>query len=163
LPRPIGVVQKPGLFEDILTRLGVNRPGQPFMLDGDIVPVILVDSGIAFTAAPTPPYAVTDIFTEGIQSSPPINTVLATTGPLPVGSYTMQFVMEAREQGSFGIEWRNATDTGNLAVIVLSQKTTFGTMMWESRFQIVNASERFRVINLGVGGALYSASILARI
>ena len=163
----IGVIQKPGLFEDLLRRLGVNRPTRAFTLDGNIVPVVLVESGVSFVASPTPPYEVTDIFTTGLQIAPAAGTVLADTGQLPVGAYSVQVVMTASDGAEFEFQWRNAGNTANLWTQLLRLHITSG-VAWanvELRLLIANANERFRLLNAQAGGALtrYQASILARI
>ncbi len=166
MPRPIGVIQKPGFFEDILTRFGINRPQQAFMLDGDVVPVILVDSSIAFTAAPTPAYSVTDIFTVGIVVAPAINTILADTGPLPVGPYTVQWILMVRERSILAFEWRDAGNAANLWAQELETPGIGEDMpQFSTRLNIENAGERFRVrVDTGGGvGIQYQASILAKI
>lgn len=167
MPRTVGVVQKPGLFEDILSRLGVNRPLQPFTLDGEIVPVILVDSGVSFVASPTPAYQITDIFTAGVQVAPPVNTVLADTGPLPVGAYTLQILMYCTEDGNdLLFQWRDAPNAANL----FQQEIRFGansmlTFFFQTRLEIKTVNERFRVLNRVVGGVgeRFQASIFAKI
>jgi len=169
LPRPIGVVQKPGLFEDLLVRLGVNRPGQPFMLDGDIVPVVLVESGVAFVAAPTPAYGVTDIFTIGTQVTPAIGTNLADTGPLPVGDYTVKVIFYSNSFGSIQFQWRDAPNTASLWQMELQNSHGVGgspaQFVMDFRIRVENANERFRVLTLSASaaGQRYQASILARI
>ena len=151
----IGVVQKPGLFEDLLKRLGVNRPVRPFTLDGNILPVVLVESGIAFVASPTPPYRISEIFTLGLQLQPPINTILSDTGQLPTGSYTVQFVLYSDVSYRWQMQWRNAANTANLWVQELTTGPTNEPRMfkWETRFQVENPNERFRVEGILAVGA----------
>jgi len=166
LPRPIGVIQKPGFFEDILTRFGINRPLAAFQLDGDVVPVILVDSAISFTAAPSPAYGVTDVFTAGIQVAPAINTILADTGPLPVGPYTLQWILVVREQNILAFEWRDAANAVNLWTQRLETPPAGEDMpQFSTRLNVVNVNERFRirVASAGTAGIEYQASILAKI
>ena len=164
MPRPIGIVQKPGLFEDLLKRLGVNRPLSPFQLDGDVVPVVIVESGISFVAAPTPAYTVQDIFTAGEQIAPAAGTVLADTGQLPVGQYSVQVFLGAGEGNTFDFQWRNAANAVTLRNIRLHVPVeAFPQLL--SRFTVANANERFRVLNVGAGtvGVAYNATILAKI
>ena len=161
----IGVIQKPGLFEDLLKRLGVNRPLRPFTLDGNITPVVLVESGVQFIAAPTPAYGVTDFFTTGLQNNPAAATVLADTGPLPVGSYTL-INMLFIDSGvlRFDFEWRDAANAANLRTHRLN--TSLNSLnIWELRYLVENADERFRISNVvapGVGVDI-QASILAKL
>jgi len=164
--RPIGVIQQPGFFEDILRRMGVNRPQQAFTLDGNVVPVVLVDSGVSFVAAPTPPYRVTDRFSLGLVSAPVIDTVLADTGPLPEGPYTVQVMIYVEERAFFEFEWRNAGNTADL----INQRITIHpaggeVFLWNTRFQVENANERFRILNVVAGGVGvgFQATIFARI
>ena len=170
MPRTIGVIQKPGLFEDLLTRLGVNRPAQPFTLDGEVVPVIIVESGIAFVASPTPPYSITDIFTAGVLTAPAIGVVIADTTGLPVGSYSIQTVIFA-EAGSQTIDfqWRNVANSASLWTqrIRLENTVNGAAPMFQlsTRLTIANTGERFRLV-MGVAAGVgedIQGSILARI
>ena len=165
MPRPIGVIQKPGLSDDILSRLGVNRPGQPFILDGDVVPVILIDSGVAFVAAPTPAYGVDEIFTAGAQIAPPAGTRLADTGALPTGSYTVLVNFHCDETAAFDMNFRNATDTGNLRAFRFRIGVDLINYQFSTRFLVENAGERFIVVNpvAGTAGFLYDVQIFAKI
>ncbi len=165
MARPIGVIQNSGPLINLLKSLGVNRPPTPFTLDGDVVPVILVDSAISFVAAPTPPYRVTDIFTNGVIVAPPVNTILADTGPLLIGSYSIKFFLRVTESNQFNWEWRDVANTANL----WQQQMAFladqdGMFIWENRLEIQNDGERFRFSNITAGavGAGYQATILAR-
>jgi len=167
LPRPIGVIQKPGLIEDLLGRLSVNRPREPFVLDGDVVPVVLIDSGVAFVASPSPAYLVSDIFTIGSQVAPAIDTVLADTGQLPTGSYTANCVVSAEEGALFEFQWRNAANAANLWTQILRLHVTsgIGFIFFDFRLTVANANERFRILNAAAGGVgiNYQATIMARI
>ncbi len=164
MPNPIGVIQKPGLFEDLLTRLGVNRPIRPFTLDGDVMPVVIVESGISFVAAPTPAYSVQDIFTAGEQTAPAAGTVLADTGQLPVGQYSVQVFLGASEGNTFDFQWRDAPNTATLRNIRLHVPVE-AFPLFLTRFTVENADERLRVLNVGAGnvGQVYNVTILAKI
>jgi len=159
----IGVIQKPGLFEDILRRLGVNRPTRPFTLDGNILPVILVDSGVSFVAAPTPAFGVVDIFSAGVLINPAAATVLADTGPLPVGSYTVQVVFSIGEAARLDFEWRDAPNAANLVTHAFRNGTALSSLQFSTRLEVANANERFRVINPALGAASYQVTILAKL
>lgn len=164
MPRPIGVIQKPGLFEDLLRRTGVNRPQQPFVLDGDVVPVILVDSAVSFVAAPTPAYTVPDIFTAGVQIAPAISTVLADTGQLSIGFYTVISLISIGEGARISLQWRDAAN----AVTLMDHQFFAGPTLnpfFSARFAIENDNERFRVINNAAGGVgiAYQATLFAKI
>jgi len=159
----IGVIQKPGLFEDILRRLGVNRPTRPFTLDGNILPVILVDSGVSFVAAPTPAYGVVDIFSAGVITNPAAGAVMADTGPLPVGSYTVQVLFSIGEAAIEDFEWRDAANAATLVSHSFRNGTALGTLEFSTRLEVANANERFRVINPNLGAANYQVTILAKL
>jgi len=143
----------------------VNRPQQPFVLDGDVVPVIIADSGVAFTAAPTPPYGVTDIFTIGPQVAPAINTIMADTGPLPVGAYSVKVISFWGERNEMAFEWRDAANAANLWLELIGASVEERMAIWESTFLVENPNERFRMRmnSAGSAGITFQASILARI
>jgi len=167
LPRPIGVIQNTGFFTDILQRFGVNRPQAPFLLDGDVVPVVLIDSAISFVAAPSPPYGVTDIFTAGVVVAPAAGTILADTGPLPVGAYTIQVFISAGEGNRWLFQWRNVANAADLWTQNLRNAPAADPRLIEfsTRLNIENANERFRVLNdlVGTAAVEYQATILAKI
>lgn len=145
--------------------MGINRNPVAFELRSEVIPVALVDSSIDFLASPTPAYRIVDIFSAGPQVAPAADTVLADTGPLPVGAFTMDFNIMAGETADHDIEWRNAPNTGNL--INIRVRTVLGavTFLWKVRFQIENENERIRVTNVAAGnvGIEYTSTILARI
>jgi len=148
--------------------MGVNRPQQPFTLDGNVVPVVLVDSGVSFVAAPTPPYQVTDIFTNGILTAPAINTILADTGPLPIGPYSVQFTLFAEQEIAMVFEWRDAANAVNLWTQrfgLFTSGVRLPNYDFMTRLTIANAGERFRILMDSAGGVGldFQASILARI
>ena len=125
--------------------------------------MVLVGGTVSFVAAPTPPYGVTDIFTTGVQVAPAAGTVLADTGPLPIGAYSIQFVVEAEETADHTIQWRDALNVASLREIRIRINVQKSTFIWTSRFNIENDNERFRVINVGAGGVGtgYQSVILA--
>jgi len=167
LPRPIGIIQKPGFFEDLLVRTGVNRPQQPFVLDGDVVPVIIADSGVAFVASPSPPYRVADIFTAGLLVNPALATVTSDTGPLPVGSYTLKILLYSDVSLRWDIQWRDAANAVNLWTQILSTgpNPNIRTLIMDIRFEIVNVNERFRILtnNAVAAGDLVQSTLAAKI
>ena len=128
-----------------------------------MTPVVLVGGTVSFLAAPTPPYGVTDIFTAGQQTNPAIGTVLADTGALPVGVYSLQLEFNASETNNFDLEWRNALNTATLATIAF-RNIPDDNYRFLSRFNVLNDNERFRFLTVSASnvGALYVATILAR-
>ncbi len=160
----IGVVQKPGLFEDLLRRLGVNRPTRPFTLDGNITPVVLVESGVQFVASPTPAYGITEVFTIGSVTVPAANLVMADTGPLPVGSYTLFLLLGATEISRWQFQWRDIPNTGSLYdTEIIAVADQYMTLSF--RWLVENAGERFRLITAVVGnaGQTWQATIMAKL
>ena len=130
-----------------------------------MTPVVLVGGTVSFVASPTPPYAVVDIFTTGPQSNPADGTVLADTGPLPIGAYAVQIILNTEIDGQqFSLTWRNAANSADLRLIRLHSDTNkIGEL--STRLQVENADERFRVQNIGAPGAgiELQAVLLARI
>ena len=159
----IGKIQSTN-FQSLLTELGITRNDIPFALRNEVVPAVLVGGTVSFVAAPTPPYRVPDVFTEGEQVAPAAATVLADTGPLPVGVYSVVMVMSAGESNRFDIQWRNAGNSANLAQIRI-RIVTQGIFTFTSRFNVENDNERFRILNVAAGTVAidYNATILARI
>ena len=161
MPR-IGNIQTTN-FPALLERMGINRNQIPFELRNEVIPVALIDSSVDFLASPSPAYRVPDVFTEGEQVAPGAGTVLADTGPLPVGAYSVVMVMSAGESNRFDIQWRDAANGANLSQIRVRMVTN--TFTFTSRFNVENENERFRILNVAAGTVAidYNATILARI
>ena len=163
----IGRIQSTN-FQSLLTELGITRNNIPFVLKNDVVPVVLVGGTVSFLAAPTPAYQVTDIFTAGVQVAPAVNFVLADTGPLAVGAFTVQFIFNADENTRFAIQWRDAANAANLWLheFPLLGAAAGGDprVHFTLRFDVQNQNERFRVLNLIVGtaGNRFQATIMAK-
>ena len=119
---------------------------------------------VSFIAPPTPAYRVTDIFSAGQQTNPAIGTVLADTGPLPVGAYSLQLDFNASEVNNLDLEWRDSPNAATLASVRF-RNVPDENYRFFARFDVLNASERFRFITISGSnpGALYVATILARI
>ena len=161
----IGRIQSTN-FQALLTSLGITRNNIPFALRSEVTPVVLVGGTVSFLAAPTPAYSVTDIFTAGLQVAPAAGTVLADTGALPVGAYSLQAQMYAEENNEFDLEWRNAGNSANLRSIRFNL-TPGGSpsLGFSSRFNVENADERFRILNVRIASPAidYQAFLLVKI
>jgi len=160
----IGRIQSTN-FQSLLTELGITRNNIPFALRSEVTPVVLVGGTVSFVAAPTPAYNVTDIFTLGPTTAPAINTVLADTGPLPIGAYTVQVVVAVEEANTIEFSWRDAPNTADLRQIRLPTATGQFTIVFQTRLNVQNDNERFRVLNLVAGGVgiPYQVTIFAKI
>lgn len=163
----IGRIQSTN-FQSLLTELGITRNTIPFALRSEVTPVVLVGGTVSFLASPTPAYDVTDISTTGIQTAPAAGTVLADTGPLPIGSYSVLIIFDSEETNNFQFQWRDAGNAANLWAQTFRTPTLGqgqGFAVIPVRLNVLNANERFRVLNLLIGavGLDYQASILAKI
>ncbi len=145
--------------------MGINRNPVAFDLRSEVAPVALVDSSVDFSASPNPAYRVVDVFSGGEVVAPAVNTVLADTGPLPVGSYTLQLTINAQENNDFAFQWRDAPNTASLISQVFRNGTITRTLTVVVRFEVQNANERFRILNQQAGnvGIVYQVSIFTRI
>ncbi len=151
------------VFADLLSRLGISRQRVPFNLGSEVLPVAVVDSLVDFVAHATAAYRVQDIFTNGVQTAPPVQTVLADTGPLPTGLYNIQVFVAAQEINSYTFEWMdvaNAVPVWDQIIAAPDRET----LIYQVRLVIVNADERFRIRNRVAGTVAidYEATILAR-
>jgi hypothetical protein len=160
----IGKIQSTN-FQSLLTDLGISRNNVPFALRSEVTPVVLVGGTVSFLATPTPAYGVTDIFTGGLLIAPLALTVLADTGQLQAGAYSLNVQMMVREANFFAFQWRDAANTASLwdhrfLTVLETPNLSFGV-----RLNIENNNERFRVLNInaGAGGIEYQVSLLARI
>jgi len=160
----IGRIQSTN-FQSLLTDLGITRNNIPFGLQSEVMPVVLVGGTVSFVAAPIPAYDVNDIFSLGPTTAPAVNTVLADTGPLPIGAYTVQVVVGIEELQSVELQWRDAPNTANLRLWRLPTSSTQFTHVFNTRLNVQNDAERFRVLNLVAGGVgiAYQVVILAKV
>ena len=160
----IGRIQSTN-FQSLLTELGITRNNVPFALRSEVSPVVLVGGTVSFIAAPTPPYRVVDIFTTGQQVAPAAATVLADTGPLPVGAYSVYFTYLTGEAQSVSFQWRDAANGASLWDQLFGVTVSERMVSFQSRFNVENENERFRVLQGGAGGGgiTVQATILAKI
>ena len=160
----IGRIQSTN-FQALLTQLGITRNNIPFALRSEVTPVVLVGGTVSFLASPTPPYRVQDFFTAGVQTAPAINTVLADTGPLPIGAYSVQMALFALEVNTFEFQMRNAANSANLMGQRWRNDVGLELSLFEIRLQVENDNERIRVLNIVAGnvGIDYQVSLWARI
>ena len=161
----IGRIQSTN-FQALLTSLGITRNNIPFDLRSEVTPVVLVGGTVSFVAAATPPYRVADIFTEGVLNNPADGTVLADTGQLPVGAYSVQVIQSSGEGNNFMFEWRNAGNTANLWAqdIRPAEAASPRVFIFSTRLEILTPNERFRFRTDGASAAVdYQATILARV
>ena len=159
----IGRIQSTN-FQSLLTELGITRNQIPFGLQSEVMPVVLVGGTVSFLAAPTPAYRVQDVFTIGNQVAPAINTVMADTGPLVIGTYSLRVFFEQSTTMVWLIQMRNAANAVTLINIQL-RLDILDLSAFELRLEIENDNERFRVLNAVAGTAAenYAAQIMARV
>lgn len=160
----IGRIQSTN-FQALLSSLGIVRNDVPFALRSEVTPVVLVGGTVSFVAAPTPSYALVEWFTAGEQVAPGAGTVLADTGQLPVGSYTVKMMVYCQEPAEWHFQWRNAANSADLRSQIYRTASDFVVVVDNFRLSIETANERFRVVNLIAGGAglKYQASIFAKV
>lgn len=164
----IGRIQSTN-FQDLLTSLGITRNQIPFDLRSEVIPVVLVGGTVSFLASPTPAYGVTDIFTAGPLVAPIAGTVLADTGQLPAGTYTVQAFISMGDSNFIQFQWRDVANAASLwtqdMFNIITNVGGPATIQFAARFDVLNTDERFRVIIPGAGGVgvTYQASLLAKI
>ena len=159
----IGRIQSTN-FQSLLTDLGITRNNIPFGLQSEVMPVVLVGGTVTFVAAPTPAYRVQDVFTEGEITAPAALALLADTGPLPQGAYSLKMTINTSTQiNSYRVAWRNAANSADLRSITLLGGPESMNLL-DVRFQVENDNERFTVRNVGVGdaGQVYQAVLFVR-
>ncbi len=157
----IGRIQSTN-FQSLLTELGITRNNIPFALRSEVTPVVLVGGTVSFVAAATPPYKITEIFSAGQLNAPAANTVMADTGQLPIGAYTVIMTVVGAVVDFWEFQWRNAANAANLVIhaFAVPQDTPF---TFEVRLDIQTPNERFRVVKPGAGVGLYQATLFAKI
>ena len=160
----IGRIQSTN-FQSLLTELGITRNNIPFALRSEVTPVVLVGGTVSFVAAPTPAYQVTDWFTAGQQIAPAAGFVLADTGPLTPGAYTLLVIINALEVSNHLLHWRNAADSADLRTQNILISTDLHPVVLNVRFDVLNDGERFTVTNISAGGVgiAYQSSIMAKV
>ncbi len=151
-------------FQTLLTELGITRNNIPFALRSEVTPVVLVGGTVSFLAAPTPAYRVPDAFSAGELTNPAAATIMADTGPLPIGAYSLQVLMQAQVSNNFRFQWRdvaNAADLVSHMFRLLDQTNS----IFNVRLNVENDNERFRVLidNAGGAGNIFQVTIFARV
>lgn len=159
----IGRIQSTN-FQSLLTELGITRANIPFALRSEVTPVVLVGGTVSFLASPTPAYRVQDIFTAGVQTNPASGFILADTGPLLIGLYSIQVVLVALEVNEFVFEFRNAANAANLWTQLIGNDADRVTLIFTTRLEVQNDNERFRFLTNAASTVAikYQATILAR-
>ncbi len=158
----IGRIQSTN-FQALLTELGITRSNIPFALRSEVTPVVLVGGTVSFLASPTPAYRVADVFTNGVLNNPAAGAVLCDTGPLPIGDYTIHFIMRATGVNNYTWEWRDAGNAADLWSQTFSLDPSFDDIIeLNFRLSIENDNERFRVIIQALIAGSYQGTILAR-
>ena len=129
-------------------------------------PVVLVGGTVSFIAAPTPAYGVTDIFTNGVVVDPNIGDLLADTGPLPAGAYSIQIFVSTTETNAIDFQWRNAGNSANLFSQRIQIEPTQGeNVQLLVRILTANDDERFRLVTVRAAAVAeeYQGTIFAKI
>ncbi len=150
-------------FQSLLTQLGITRNNIPFALRSEVTPVVLVGGTVSFLAAPTPAYRVPDAFSAGELTNPAAATIMADTGPLPIGAYSLQVLMQGQVSNNFRFQWRDAANAVTL-VSHFFRKVGQEITVFKVRLEIQKDNERFRVLidNAGGAGNLFQVTIFAR-
>jgi len=155
-------VENPSGWLTILNKLGITGLRDWFLSD-TVVPVALVDSEVTLSAASSTPL-VNVPASAGEVAVPAANTRLATTGPLPAGSYTMVFWIACNDYNAFRVRRRNAADTADVWAFRWLTGSTAAIAVSPLNFalRLVLAANEFVVVeNVNAGGAAttYQAAI----
>ncbi len=151
-------------FQSLLDELGITRNNIPFALRSEVTPVVLVGGTVSFLASPTPAYRVTDIFTEGAVGVNAAGTLLADTGPLVIGAYTLFIYSTATEPLRADFQWRDALNAASLRTWELISAIDENLTL-QFRVNVENDNERFRVLSgtAIAAGQTWQTTIMAKV
>lgn len=147
-------------FTSMITRLGIRPPfGQGYEISNVVQPVSIVDADIAIPAAVTPVLTPTPNGSE--QTASAINTVFATSGALPAGTYYFRawvaWMIPATNRIIY-VQHRNAADAANIWFQSIYPGTGAGGTVQELVWrESVSLNERVRIIagsNMGAGESI---------
>ena len=158
----IGRIQSTN-FQALLDTLGITRNNIPFNLRSEVSPVVLVGGTVSFIAPATPAYRVPDLFTAGVQVNPADGDLLADTGQLPVGAYTLFAFISGSVDHNFHFQWRDSPNTADLFTNQFFNVARNPFVFGPIRFDVLNANERFRIEQEGALVGSVQASISVRI
>jgi hypothetical protein len=156
-------------FTTLLNRLGIRPPfDEPFILSNLVQPVSIVDQDLLLSVNASSVVYGTP-FSAGMQAAPVINTVLADTGQLAVGTWQFDIWLEVFDgvvNGQIGLQHRDAANAANIWDQQIQHGTT-GQGYITRQFSIaktITLNERVRVICIVAGGAAsrYHANIFAK-
>ncbi len=133
-----------------------------------IVPVVSMGDVVTPSISVIQPnFRSTDVFSAGVQITPPANTVLADTAALAAGIYDVIVEMNTSDTGTGGdflLQHRNAANAATLMTAGYTHNAGLGNAFRLVFGYELALNERLRVLNeiAGVAPHRYSAVIWAR-
>lgn len=151
-------------FTSLINRLGVRPPFRDgFELADFVQPVSLVDADISIPVTVTP-VLLGGSFTAGIQVAPGAGAILADTGNLPAGTYTITifigFASMGVNQRGVIVAHRDAADAADIWSNLIAAPTGDSKIEFRQAFAL-NESMVVRVDQAFAAGERAQASIFA--
>lgn len=148
-------------FVSLINRLGVRPPpAEAFLLSNVVQPVSIVDSDISLSAVATTQLLDAPL-SAGELVAQAAATVMADTGAMPAGNYTLFINLGVSGAGGMDINIvrRNAANTADIWSIYLGLPNVYNTQI-PIRVTL-NLNERIRIVNQAAvpGGVRNQASI----
>jgi hypothetical protein len=156
-------------FVDLINRLGVRPPpAEAFLLSNVVQPVSIVDAGISIPTIQTT-QLLDGSFSAGLLTSPIAGTILADTGPLAAGTYSIfamigvdnavaggiDFILGRRNAANAAYVWRQAG---------LINSTSQGNRSWALTVKLLlNERIRFEELAGSTPGAQVEANIFVQL
>jgi len=162
-------VNDPELQVEMTRTLGIIGEVPPLQIIPAVLPVINLGDVVArVVEVRQPAYRSSDVFSAGLQTAAPINTIHADTGQLAAGTFDIKLYIDTASSGlaiQFEVQHRNAADTADLAVWAVVAKTLDGGTFNQDLGYEFELNERLRILNLrAIGaGAISAAVIFARL
>lgn len=164
-------VVDPERVVDLTRLLQIRGPLGVLNVLDTIIPVVNMGDVVPRSVTvQQPSFRSTDVFSNGLNTNQPINTILATTGALAEGIYDVLLALASDHDAvgaTIAFEHRNAANNDNLAIWVYLVTTLGGNTV--SRPDIAfayelgdNESLRTRQVLAGGVGRSYASTIIAR-
>lgn len=159
-------VRDPELEADLVRALSIVGPLGVLRVADIVIPVISMGNVVQQTVeVRSPVFRSSDVFSIGLQTAAPANTIHADTGALAAGEYDIHLYTAPADTEAhvWQVEHRNATNTANLAIWEWIN-TTGGQGLIQTLGYTFALNERLRIQNTTVFGVGVSSvsTIFAR-
>lgn len=142
-------VRDPELEAELVRTLSIVGPLGVLRVADIVIPTISMGNVVEQTVAVrSPVFGSTNVFSNGVQTAAPANTIHTDTGNLAAGDYDLQIYISPHtiESNVWFVQHRNAAGTANLAVWVWIMPIN-GPPLYQTIGYNMALNERLRIVN----------------